>query len=98
MHYVYNIYYINYTHDCRFIKILDLQTTCGRRRGRWLPIQLITWAISFVLSCVPDGFHTPVVCTQMMVSPMLALLWEKAPLCSLIESTPLLDATNSDPP
>jgi len=35
------------------------------------------------------------VCTQMTGSPMPALLWEKVPLWSKIESTPLLDATKS---
>ena len=80
----------------RFVKILDLQTTCGRTRGRWLPNPLITWAISFVLPCVPGGFPTSVVCTERrMVWPRWALLWEKAPWWSMIESTPLLDAAST---
>jgi hypothetical protein len=58
-----------------------------------LPNPLIAWAISFILPCVLDGFHTSVVRTQMTGSPMPALLWEKAPLWSKIESTPLLDTT-----
>ena len=80
----------------RFVKILDLQTTCGRTRGRWLPNPLITWAISFVLPCVPGGFPTSIVCTERrMVWPRWALLWEKAPWWSMIESTPLLDAAST---
>jgi hypothetical protein len=59
---------------------------------------LINWAISFVLPCVLDGFHTSVVRTQMTALLMLALLWEKASWCSLLESTPLLDAMNNVPP
>jgi hypothetical protein len=62
---------------CRLVRILYLQTTCGRTRGPWLPNPLITWAISFVLPCVPDGFHTSVVRTQRTARPMPALLWEK---------------------
>ena len=86
-------------HYCRFVKILDLRTTCGRTRGRWLPNPLITWAISFVLPCVQGGFPTSVVCTEKrMVWPMWATLWEKAPWWSMIESTPLLDAVNTDLP
>ena len=96
INYVYYTNYIAYTHYCRFVRILELRTTCGRRRERWLPNQLITWAISFVLLFVPDGFHTSVVCTHMMVRPMQALLSEKAPSSSKNESTPLLDATNID--
>ena len=96
INYVHYTNYIAYTHYCRFVRILELRTTCGRRRERWLPNQLITWAISFVLLFVPDGFHTSVVCTHMMVRPMPALLWEKAPSSSKNESTPLLDATNID--
>jgi hypothetical protein len=54
--------------------------------------------ISFVLPCVLDGFHTSVVRTQMTALLMLALLWEKASWCRLLESTPLLDAMNNVPP
>ena len=84
---------------CRFVRILDLRIMCGRTRGQRLPSPLITWAISFVLPCVPDGFHTSVMPTQRMPRRMLAaLLWEKASLWSKIESTLLLDATNNVPP
>ena len=84
---------------CRFVRILDLRITCGRTRGQQSPSPLITWAISFVLPCVPDGFHTSVVPTQRMPRTMLAaLLWEKASSWSQIESTLLLDATNNVPP
>jgi hypothetical protein len=84
---------------CRFVRILDLRITCGRTRGQQSPSPLITWAISFVLPCVPDGFHTSVVPTQRIPRTMLAaLLWEKASSWSQNESTPLLDATNNVPP
>jgi hypothetical protein len=84
---------------CRFVRILDLRITCGRTRGQQSPSPLITWAISFVLPCVLDGFHTSVVPTQRMPRTMLAaLLWEKASSWSQNESTPLLDATNNVPP
>jgi hypothetical protein len=36
--------------------------------------------------------------TRRTTRRMQALLWEKAPLWSMIESTPLLDATNNVPP
>ena len=83
---------------CRFVRILDLRITCGRTSGQRLPSPLITWAISFVLPCMPGGFHTSVMPTQRMPPTILALLWEKASLWSKIESTPLLDATNNVPP
>ncbi len=44
----------------RCVKILDLQITCGRTKGRLLPKPLMTWAISFVLPCAPAGFPTSV--------------------------------------
>ncbi len=44
----------------RCIKILALQITCGRTKGRLLPRQLMTWAISFVLPCAQAGFPTSV--------------------------------------
>ena len=34
INYAYYMHYINYMHYCRLVKILDLLTTCGRRRGR----------------------------------------------------------------
>jgi hypothetical protein len=84
----------------RFVRILDLLITCRRTKGHCLPSQLITWAISFVLPCVPGGFHSSVVPTQpeRMLLTILALLWEKAPLWSKIESTLHQYATNNVPP
>jgi hypothetical protein len=52
--------YITYTHYGQGIKILALQITCGRTKGRLLPKQLMTWAISFVLPCAQAGFPTSV--------------------------------------
>ncbi len=44
----------------RYVKILDLQITCGRTKGLLLPNHLMTWAISFVLPCAPAGFPTSI--------------------------------------
>ncbi len=42
--------------------------------------------------------HTSVVRTQRTARLLQALLWEKAPSSSQVESTPLLDAMNNVPP
>ena len=34
INYVHYTNYIAYTHYCRFVRILELRTTCGRRRER----------------------------------------------------------------
>ena len=77
----------------RFVRILDWRITCGRTRGRWLPSPLITWAISFVLPCVQDGFHTSVLPTQRRQRMVPALRWwEKTCWWSPVESMLLLAA------
>lgn len=83
---------------CRFAWNLELRITCGRRRGHWLPKPLITWEISFVQPCVPDGLHTSVVPTQRTILWVPAPSWGKPSWCSPIESNLLLAATSNDPP
>ncbi len=81
----------------RCVKILDLQITCGRTKGRLLPKSLTTWAIIFVLPCASTGFPTSV--RPMQTTPPLlpARPWGRAPWCSQTESIALLFATNTNP-
>ena len=82
-------YCFNYTFYCRFVKILDLQSQCRPRVAGQEDVDGQS-----VSSC--HGFPTSVVCTKRRtVLQMSALLWEKAPWWSMIESTLLLDAANT---
>ena len=80
----------------RCVKILDLQITCGRTKGRLLPKPLMTWAISFVLRCAPAGFPTSVRPTRTTAPLLPARPWGRAPWCSQTESIVLLFATNTN--
>jgi hypothetical protein len=81
----------------RCVKILDLQITCGRTKGRLLPKQLMTWAISFVLRCARAGFPTSVRPTRTTAPLLPARPWGRAPWCSHNELIALLFATNTNP-
>ncbi len=80
----------------RYVKILDLQITCGRTKGLLLPKQLMTWAISFVLPCALAGFPTSVRPTRTTQPLLPARQWGRARWCFQTELIVLPFATNTN--
>ncbi len=104
IHYTHSSYinYINYINYTNYTHYLQVRQDLGLADHVWQDKRFLIAQSGDNLGdqfpCVPDGFHTSVVRTQRTARPMPALLWEQASWWLPIESTPLLNAANNDPP